>query len=308
MRKHKKEFPVGKMAKVLKVSCAGYYKHINKKESAREKEKRELAQAIKAIHEENRGVYGSPRVHAILNKQGKKCSRKRVAKIMQENGIQAKTKRKWKTTTTATKDLSRVAPNLVNQNFIVEEKNRVWVSDITYIETDEGWLYVAATMDLYSRMLIGLSMDSRMSADLVARSLEQAVCRRSPQKGLVAHSDRGSQYTSTKYKKHALKHGIELSMSSTGNCFDNAAMESFFHTLKTEHVFFQNFSTRAEATQSIFEYVEVFYNRRRLHSTLGYLSPCEFEEQQCPKQKEKIEREALFTPSAKEVNLPVCFV
>jgi len=308
MRKHKKEFPVGKMAKLLKVSCAGYYKHINRKESLREKESKELTQAIKFIHEENRGVYGSPRIHAVLNGQGRKCSRKRVAKIMKENGIQAKTKRRWKTTTKATKDPSRVAPNLVNQNFNVKEKNRVWVSDITYIETDEGWLYVAATMDLYSRMLIGLSMDRRMSADLVARSLEQAVCRRAPQKGLIAHSDRGSQYTSTEYKKHVRKHGIELSMSSTGNCFDNAAMESFFHTLKTEHTFFQNFSTRAEAVQSIFEYVEVFYNRQRLHSTLGYLSPCEFEKQQCPHQQEKKESDTLFIPSTKEVNLPVCFV
>jgi len=227
---------------------------------------------------------------------------------MKDSGIQAKTKKRWKTTTRATKDPSRIAPNLVNQNFIVKEKNRVWVSDITYIETDEGWLYVAATMDLYSRMLIGLSMDSRMNANLVARSLEQAVCHRCPQKGVVAHSDRGSQYTSTEYKKHALKNGIRLSMSSTGNCFDNAAMESFFHTLKTEHVFFQKFATRAEAVQSIFEYVEVFYNRRRLHSTLGYLSPCEFEEQQCLKQREKTASRLLPILSTKEACLPICYV
>ena len=308
MKKHRKEFPIGKMAKVLKVSCSGYYKYINKKESPREKENRELIQAIKAIHKKNRGVYGSPRIHAILKKQGKTCSRKRVAKIMKDNGIQAKTKRKWKTTTKATKDPSRIAPNLVNQNFIVTEKNRVWVSDITYIETGEGWLYLAATMDLYSRMLVGLSMSSRMNTNLVERSLEQAICRRTPQVGVIAHSDRGSQYTSDQYKKHALKHGIRLSMSSTGNCFDNAAMESFFHTLKTEHTFFQKYSTRAEAIQSIFEYVEVFYNRQRLHSTLGYLSPHEFEKQQSLKETEKTGGLALFASSAKEVNLPVCFV
>ena len=258
MKKHRKEFAIGKMAKILKVSTSGYYRYISKKESLREKENKELAQAIRAIHEENRGVYGSPRIHAILNKQGKKCSRKRVAKIMQENGIQAKTKRKWKTTTRATKDPSRVAPNLVNQNFVVAEKNSVWVSDITYIETNEGWLYLAATLDLYSRKIVGLSMGSRMNADLVIRSLNQAIYHRDPQKKLIAHSDRGSQYTSTEYKKYALKYGIQLSMSSTGNCFDNAAMESFFHTLKTEHVFFQNFETRDDAIQSIFEYVEVF--------------------------------------------------
>ena len=308
MKKHRKEFPIGKMAKVLKVSCSGYYKHINKKKSLREKENKELTQSIKEIHEKNRGVYGSPRIHAALKNQGKKCSRKRVAKIMKDNGIQAKTKRRWKTTTKATKDLSRIAPNLVNQNFMVKEKNRVWVSDITYIETDEGWLYLGATMDLYSRMLVGLSMSDRMSADLVERSLQQAICRRAPQKGVIAHSDRGSQYTSNQYKKHALKHGITLSMSSTGNCFDNAAMESFFHTLKTEHTFFQKFSTRAEAIQSIFEYVEVFYNRRRLHSTLDYLSPYEFEKQQSLEEKEKTEDLALFTTSMKEMNLPVCFL
>ena len=308
MKKHRKEFPVEKMAKVLEVSCAGYYKYINKKESPREKENRELAQEIKAIYKESRGVYGSPRIHAMLKQRGKNYSRKRVARTMKKNGIQAKTKRRWKTTTKATKDPSRIAPNLLNQNFIVNEKNLALVSDITYIETDEGWLYVAATMDLYSRMLVGLSMSSRMSADLVVRSLEQAICRRDPQKGFIAHSDRGSQYTSTEYKKYALKHGIRLSMSSTGNCFDNAAMESFFHTLKTEHVFFQKFSTRAEAIQSIFEYVEVFYNRQRLHSTLGYLSPYEFEEQQSLKEKEKPENGVLLPSSTKEVNLPICFV
>lgn len=296
------------MAKVLKVLCSGYYKHINKKESPREKENRELIQVIKEIHKKNRGVYGSPRIHAILKKQGKKCSRKRVARIMKNNNIKAKTKKKWKITTKATKVTSRVAPNLVNQNFTVKEKNSVWVSDITYIETNEGWLYVAAILDLYSRKVIGLSMDSHMNTSLVSRSLEQAVCHRVPKKEVIAHSDRGSQYTSTEYKKYALKHGIKLSMSSTGNCFDNAAMESFFHTLKTEHVFFQNFKTRDDAVQSIFEYVEVFYNRQRIHSPLGYLSPCEFEEQEQLKYQKVHENGLPFALPAKKMNLPICYV
>ena len=151
-------------------------------------------------------------------------------------------------------------------------------------------------------------MGSRMTADLVSRSLDQALCHRAPKKGVIVHSDRGSQYTSTEYKKHTLKHGIRLSMNSTGNCFDNAAMESFFHTLKTEHVFFQNFKTRGDAIQSIFEYMEVFYNRQRLHSTIDYLSPCEFEEQErlkCQKQQAGVLK---FTPSTKEINFPICCV
>jgi len=308
MKAHRKEFAVEKMAKTLKVSSSGYYKHINKKESFREKENKELAYAIKEIHKQNREVYGSPRIHAILKRQGRNCSRRRVARIMKNNGIKAKTKRKWKTTTKATKDPSRIAPNLINQKFVAKEKNSVWVSDITYIKTNEGWLYLAATLDLYSRRVIGLSMDRRMNADLVVRSLNQAVCHRAPKKEPIVHSDRGSQYASTQYKKYAAKNRIQLSMSSTGNCFDNAAMESFFHTLKTEHVFFQSFVTRDEAVQSIFEYVEVFYNRKRLHSTLGYLSPCEFEKQQQLKNQQKNMADVKFAVFSEEVKLPVCFV
>jgi len=308
MKKYKKEFQVGKMAKVLKVSRSGYYKYINKKESLREKENKELTQVITEIYKRNRRIYGSPRIHAVLKKQGKKCSRKRVARIMRNNDIKAKAKKRWKITTKATKDPSKIAPNLVNQNFVVKEKNSVWVSDITYIDTNEGWLYLAATLDLYSRKIIGLSMGSRMTADLVSRSLDQALCHRAPKKGVIVHSDRGSQYTSTEYKKHTLKHGIRLSMSSTGNCFDNAAMESFFHTLKTEHVFFQNFETRGDAIQSIFEYVEVFYNRQRLHSTLDYFSPCEFEEQEQLKHQKQQAGALKFASPTKEINFPICCV
>lgn len=308
MKKYSKEFKIGKMATVFKVSRSGYYKYINKKESSREKENKELAESIREIHQQSREVYGSPRIHAVLKKQGKKCSRKRVAKIMSKTNIKAKTKKKWKTTTKTTKDLSKIAPNLINQNFVASEKNTIWVSDITYIETNEGWLYVSTILDLYSRKIVGLSMDSRMNTNLVKRSLDQAICRRAPQKGLILHSDRGCQYTSSEYKKHTLKNGIRLSMSSTGNCYDNAAMESFFHTLKAEHVFFQNFKTRQDAAQSIFEYIEVFYNRQRLHSTLDYLSPSEFEQQNKLKNQKHLECSVKIVLPAKGANFPICCV
>jgi putative transposase len=279
MKKYSKEFPIEKMAKVLKVSRYGYYKYINKKESATVKENKKLAEEIISIYNENRGVYGSPRIHKVLKKQGKKFSRNRVAKIMKQNNIVAKTKKKWKCkTTTTTKDISKIAPNLINQNFVVNKKDTTWVSDITYIETCKGWLYLSTILDLYSRKVVGFSMGNEINTNLIKRSLDQAILHRMPERGLILHSDRGCQYTSSEYKKHTFKYGIVLSMSSTGNCYDNAAMESFFHTLKTEHVYFNNFKTRQDAILSIFEYIEIFYNRKRLHSTLNYCSPCEFEQ------------------------------
>ncbi|HJZ24530.1 MAG TPA: IS3 family transposase [Candidatus Babeliales bacterium] len=277
MRNHSDEFPIIKMAKVLKVSRAGYYQYIDKSESEREKRNKELTIKIKTIFENSRQNYGSPRVCAALRNQGESCSRKRVAKIMRQNRIQAKIRRKWKASSMTTRDLSIMAPNLLKQNFIVSKANAAWVHDITYIKTNEGWLYVSAVLDLYSRKIVGLSMGSCIDTRLVIRSLEQAICHRSPLAGLILHSDRGTQYTSHEYKIFTQKAGIILSMSAQGNCYDNAVIESFFHTLKTEHVFFYAFRTRQEAIRSIFEYIEVYYNRQRAHSTLNYLSPQEFE-------------------------------
>jgi len=285
MKNHCLEFPIGKMAKVFKVSRAGYYRHINKKQSLTKKKNSELTFKIKSIFEHNRGLYGSPRIHALLKKEGEPCSRKRVARIMNENNIFAKTKKRWKPGQKTGHRAIITAPNLLNQNFAVSNINRVWVLDITYINTSEGWLYLSAVLDLYSRKIVGLSMGSCMNTELVLRSLKQAINHRRPDNGLILHSDRGAQYTSAEYKNFAKKNNFVLSMSAKGNCYDNAAMESFFHTLKTEHVFFEKFKTRKEAIISIFEYVEVFYNRHRIHSTLNFISPQNFELQQLIKSK-----------------------
>jgi putative transposase len=279
MKDQAQTYPVDKMAKVLGVSKAGYYKFINHTESATSRKNKDLLIKIKIISAKKRQVYGSPRIYAELIKQGEKCSRKRVAKLMRINAIQAKTRKKWKATAKGSKDLSRIAPNVINQNFNVDFANKVWVTDITYVPTKEGWLYVSTVLDLYSRKIVGLSMGARADAALVLDSLNQAIIHRRPLKGLILHSDRGCQYTSDAYINNAQIHEFILSMSAKGNCYDNAAMETFFHTLKTEHVFFNIYLTRKDAIASIFEYVEVFYNRQRSHSTLNYMSPVEFESQ-----------------------------
>lgn len=273
------EFTVKKMAKVFKVSRAGYYKSVNHKEPARAISDLNLIKKINLIYKQSREIYGSPRIHAMLKKQGEKCSRKKVAFLMQVNNIQAKSRRKWKASNKACKDITKIAPNLINQKFEAPMPNQVWVSDITYIRTNEGWLYLAAIMDVFSRKIVGLGMSDRIDTDLISKAFNQAVCHRSPQPGLILHSDRGVQYTSSAYKHVTHAQGALLSMSAKGYCYDNAAMESFFHTLKTEHVYFYKYQTKIEAARSIFEYIEVFYNRQRIHSTLDYLSPLEFEQQ-----------------------------
>jgi putative transposase len=277
MKNHASMYPARKMAKVLGVSRAGYYKYIRCKKSATICKNEDLLIKIKVISKKSRYNYGSPRIHAALKQQGELCSRKRIAKIMKKNGVQAKTKKRWKASAKGKRDLSCIAPNLLQQNFKVAAVNLVWVMDITYVSTKEGWLYVSTVLDLYSRKIVGLSMSNRADTALVLKSLHQAVTHRQPSKGLIIHSDRGCQYTSGAYIDYAKTSGFTVSMSSKGNCYDNAAMETFFHTLKTEHVYFCNYLTRKEAISSIFEYIEVFYNRERLHSSLNYMSPCDFE-------------------------------
>ena len=276
MKEHAHEFSVERMSKMFKVSRNGYYKFLQSKPSKRSKENIELLEKIKKIHEDSRRTYGSPRVHAELLEQGEQCSRKRTAKIMRNAGIQAKMKKRFKVTTKVNPK-AQAAPNLLQQDFTAPTANQRWVADITYIPTAEGWLYLAAVLDLYSRRIVGLAMSERMTADLVAIALEQALTRRKPSIGLIHHSDKGCQYTSHQFQALLKEKDIIVSMSGTGNCYDNAAMESFFHTLKTEHVHFEQFKTRHQAQTSIFEYIEVFYNRKRRHSTLGYLSPLAFE-------------------------------
>lgn len=276
MKEHAEEFCIEKMAKVLGVCRSGYYDFLGRASGTRVKENERLLKQIKAIYKSSRGVYGSPRIHMELKNQGEKCSRRRIAKLMKRAGIQAKMRKKWKVTTQPNRK-AEISPNHLDQNFETEAPNRVWVSDITYITTQEGWLYVAIVMDLFSRKIVGLSMGERLQTELVTKALTQALKKRNIKENLMHHSDRGSQYTSKEFKDIARRHGIKLSMSGKGHCFDNAVAESFFHTLKTEHTNFCNYRIREEAKNSIFEYVEIFYNRQRLHSTIDYLSPEEYE-------------------------------
>ena len=277
MQSHEPMFSIGRMSDMLGVSRSGYYHFIKRVPSQRKQEEERLLIKIKAIYEASRQTYGSPRIHAELKDQGESCSRKRIARLMKRAGIMAKMTRKFKVTTRVNAN-AKAAPNLLAQNFTAEEPNQRWVADITYIYTLEGWLYVACVLDLFSRKIVGLAMKDRMTDNLVITALEQALTHRNPSSGLMHHSDKGSQYTSRDFQKKLSQHTIIASMSGTGNCYDNAAMESFFHTLKTEHVYFERYQTREQAQKSIFEYIEVFYNRQRRHSTLNYMTPLAFEQ------------------------------
>ncbi len=277
VKAHSHEFRVEKMAQVLGISRCGYYEYLKMVPSQRAVENQEFIKEIKKVYKSSRGTYGSPRVHAGMKKQGKACSRKRVAKLMKQENIQAKMRKKWKVTTQLSKKAVTIAPNYLEQNFSVEAPDKVWVSDITYVATQEGWLYVAVVLDLFSRRVVGLGMGDRLETDLVLKAFNQALYNRAIGQDLMHHSDRGCQYTSKEFKELACRHGITLSMSAKGRCYDNAVAESFFHTLKTEEIHLCNYRMREEAKNSIFEYIEVFYNRKRLHSTLGYTSPVDFE-------------------------------
>ena len=232
---------------------------------------------IRRIFLENDSNYGSPRIWNDLNNvQGIRCSENRVARLMKSSGIIAVQKRKFRVTTDSKHDYP-VWPNVLQRRFVIEKPNRVWVFDITYVWTSEGWLYVAVVLDLFSRGIIGLAMDKTIVATLTTRAMQQAILRRNPDKGLICHSDRGSQYAGNDFKAILAQHEFVGSMSRKGDCWDNAVAESFFHTLKVELVHKYRFRTREEARRKIFEYVEMYYNRRRTHSTLNYLSPFEFE-------------------------------
>ncbi len=274
---HRRQWPVRLMCQVLQVSPGGYYTWRDRPASARQQRREALTGEIRAIHREVKERYGSPRMHAELQARGQSCCVNTVAKVMHEQGIAAKTKRKFRCTTDSDHDLP-VADNLLDRQFEPAAADRAWVADITYIPTGEGWLYLAAVEDLYSRQIVGWSMSERMTSRLVVDALEMAVSRRLPGEGLMAHSDRGSQYASEHYQRLLGRHGITCSMSRRGDCWDNAPMESFFASLKKELVHHEDDRSRAEARASVFEYIEVFYNRVRRHSALGYLSPVEYEQ------------------------------
>ncbi|WP_286351995.1 IS3 family transposase [Geobacter sulfurreducens] len=277
MHDHQAEFPVAVMCSVFQVSRSGYYAWSTRPESQRSKETRELCQEIAQIHRDSKGIYGSPKVHKELRRRGKRHGKNRIARLMRKDGLYAKTKRKFKVTTDS-RHSQPVANNLLNREFNPARPNQVWASDITYIWTAEGWLYLAVVIDLYSRTIVGWSMAERMTRQLVMAALTLAVKRRNPPRGVLHHSDRGAQYASEDYQVLLAKHGMICSMSRTGNCWDNAPVESFFGILKRELVFHSRYHSRAQARQSIFDYIERFYNRRRIHASLGYLTPSEFEE------------------------------
>ena len=232
--------------------------------------------AIRAFHQASRRTYGSPRIHKDLREHGLRCGENRVARLMRKHGVRAKQARKFKATTDSKHD-QPVAENLLGQDFRVSKPNTRWVADITYIATRAGWLYLAVVLDLFSRRVVGWSTSDRIDRELVIQALKAGVWQRQPRAGLMHHSDRGSQYASSDFRKILRSRGIESSMSRKGNCYDNAVAESFFHTLKVECVKEEDYQTREQARASLFDYIEGFYNTRRRHSTLGYVSPVEYE-------------------------------
>ncbi len=262
---------------VLEVSTSGYYQSLQRQPSARVRRRGELAVKIQAAHAANRGVYGSPRIYQVLKAQGEKVCENTVAKVMKQRQIRAKTKKKFVPRTTDSTHDQPVARNLLDRQFTAPLPNQKWVGDITYIPTDEGWLYLAGVMDLCSRKIVGWAMHDHMETALIQEALAMALLHRRPAAGLLHHSDRGVQYASEDYRHLLELHGMEVSMSAKGDCWDNACAESFWATLKTELVHHERYATREQAQRSIFEYIEVFYNRKRLHSSLGYMSPEAFE-------------------------------
>jgi len=277
IEEHEEVWPVTVMCQALGVSPQGFYAWRCRPRSEQEQRRDALLAHIQAAHAEVKQRYGSPRIHAELQAQGVPCCVNTVAKLMRDNGIRAKTARKFRNTTDSNHPYP-VADNILSRDFEAQGPNERWVTDITYIPTREGWLYLAVVEDLYSRMVVGWSMADHMESRLVVDALEMAVQRRFPGEGLLSHSDRGSQYASEHYQRLLAKHGIECSMSGVGQCWDNAPMESFFASLKKELVHHEDYQTRAEARASIFEYIETFYNPKRRHSSLGYLSPVEYEQ------------------------------
>jgi transposase InsO family protein len=270
------EYPVTLLCHALGVSRSGFYAWRSRKPSAAEVRRGELTAEIAVIHAEVKARYGSPRMHAELVGRGHACCVNTVAEVMREAGIAAKTKRKFRQTTDSNHALA-VAENVLDRQFEPTEPNAAWVADITYVPTREGWLYLAVVVDLFSRLVVGWSMDATMTSRLVVDAVSMAVAGRRPGVGLVAHSDRGSQYASEHHRRALGEAGATCSMSRRGNCWDNAPAESFFASLKKELIHGEDYATREDAQASIFEYVEVFYNRVRRHSALGYLTPAEYE-------------------------------
>ena len=271
------------MCRVFAIAPSTYYAWERQQQSHREQSDRELLDAIRRLFARFHGRYGAPRIHRELRREGLSVSRKRVARLMREAGLRAKGRRKYKPTTDSDHTLP-VAPNVLDRDFHAERPNTAWVSDITYIATREGWLYLAAVVDLFSRKVVSWKLSDRMAAALVCDAVDDAARARQPPPGLIFHSDRGSQYASRAFRRRLWRYRMRQSMSRKGNCWDNAVAESFFATLKKELVRNRVFATRSQARSEIFEYIEVFYNRQRTHSLLSYETPDAFED--CFEKKE----------------------
>ena len=269
-------FPIRALCEVMQVSRSGFYAWHDERDGVRSREDRELADRIRDIHHRSRCTYGVRRIRAELRSQGLEVGLRRVRKLMRQQGLVPRSKRRFRATTDSRHSFP-IAANVLGRDFEQTAPNQAWVGDITYIPTDEGWLYLAGVIDVGSRRIVGWSMADHMRTELVADAMEMALARRRPPEGLLHHSDRGVQYASDAYQGLLQGRQIAVSMSGKGDCWDNAVMESFWATLKTELVHHEHYATREQARQSIFEYIEVFYNRQRLHSSLGYVSPEAFE-------------------------------
>jgi putative transposase len=275
---HRHLFPIVRLCQALEVSENGYYNWRIRGKSKRKRDDEQLSERIEDAYHMNRGKYGSPRIHAELQAQGVQCGRKRVARLMQEKQLIARRTRR-KARTTNSNHSFPIAPNLLERDFEASAPHKKWMADITYIETQEGWLYLAGVIDAYSRKIVGWAMGKHHDAELVSTALRMALQQRRPGADLIHHSDRGSEYASLCYQKLLREHKMQVSMSKKGDCYDNALAESFWATLKEECCEQTLFSSRNEAKAAIFEYIEVYYNRKRRHSSLGYVSPVDYENQ-----------------------------
>ena len=273
------DFKVRSMCRALEVSPSGYYDWLTRPLSAHGQKDQALSAQIVDHFEANRQVYGTRRLKDCLAEEGEQVSRRRIGRLMDEQNLRVRTRRKFKVTTDSSHGQA-VAPNILNRQFNVTEPDTAYVGDITYIWTAEGWLYLAVVIDLFSRAVVGWSMSQWLKAEVVTNALQMAMDQRQPLPGLIMHTDRGSQYVSDRYLQLLHHHGIEPSMSRKGNCWDNAVAESFFHTLKTECVYLETLETREQARDVIFDYIEVFYNRQRRHSSNGNVAPMVYEETQ----------------------------
>ena len=275
MRTNQADHAIATMCRVLGLSRSGYYAWLRREPSKRAREDKALRRQIRQFHEESRGTYGSPRIHVDLQAEGFQISRKRVARLMNDEGLRGVCRRKF-VTTTVRDESQRPAPDLVERDFTADGPDQLWVADITYVPTHSGFLYLAVVLDVWSRRIVGWSMRSTLEVQIVLDALDMAVSRRRPDQ-VIHHSDQGCQYTSIAFGLRSKKHGIRVSMGTVGDCYDNAMCESFFATLECELLARTTFPNHARARQEIFEYIEGFYNPRRRHSALGYLSPCDFE-------------------------------